>query len=131
MKNYSVEHIGIAVEDPIAMGEWYRDVMGFKIRYSGKDNEKAVVFIADCNGSMILELGKLPRIDSLAKKLDHHLQFHIALKSGDPEADKEYLIGKGATFIEKSPITREGDFLLTFYDPWGNCIQLAKRKDKI
>ena len=131
MRNYSMEHIGIAVEDPIAMGEWYRDVLGFKIKFSGRDDEKAVSFITDNNESIILELGKLPQIDSLSKRLNHHLQFHIALESDDPDLDKTILIKNGATFNEKSPITREGDLLLTLNDPWGNCIQLAKRKNHI
>src|SRR5512136_1191805 len=111
MRNYSMEHIGIAVEDPIAMGEWYRDVLGFKIKFSGRDDEKAVSFITDNNESIILELGKLPQIDSLSKRLNHHLQFHIALESVDLDLDKTILIKNGATFIEKSPITREGDHL--------------------
>lgn len=58
MRNYSIEHIGITVEDPIAMGEWYRDVLGFRIKFSGKDDEKAVSFIADHNENMIIELWK-------------------------------------------------------------------------
>jgi catechol-2,3-dioxygenase len=131
MGNYSLEHIGISVEDPIAMGEWYRDVLGFKIKFSGKDDEKGVSFITDNNESIIIELGKLPKIEPLSNKVNHHLQFHIALKSDDPDQDKDILIENGAIFIERSPITRDGDYLLTLYDPWGNCIQLAKRKNKI
>ena len=131
MRNYSIEHIGISVEDPIAIGEWYRDVLGFRIKYSGKDDDKAVSFITDNNENIIIELGRLPQIDSLSKRINHHLQFHIALKSDDPDLDKDFLIENGATFIEKSPVTREDDYLLTFNDPWGNCIQLAKRKNNI
>lgn len=131
MKKYSVEHIGISVEDPIAMANWYRDVLGFKIKVSGKDNEKAVAFIADNEEKVLIEIGKLPKIEPLSKKISHHLQFHIALKSDDPDVDKDILVKKGATFIEKSPITRPGDYLLTLKDPWGNCIQLSKREDKI
>ena len=131
MGNYSLEHIGISVEDPIAMGEWYRDVLGFKIKFSGKDDEKGVSFITDNNESIIIELGKLPKIEPLSHKVNHHLQFHIALKSDDPDMDKDSLIENGAIFIERSPITRDGDYLLTLNDPWGNCIQLAKRKNNI
>ncbi len=52
MGNYSIEHIGIAIEDPIAMGEWYRDVLSFRIKFSAKDDEKAVSFITDINDTI-------------------------------------------------------------------------------
>jgi len=101
MRNYSIEHIGITVEDTIAMGEWYRDdVLGFRIKFSGKDDEKAVSFIADQNENMIIELGKLPQLDSLSKRINHHLQFHIALKSDDPDLDKDFLIENGANLLK-------------------------------
>ncbi len=77
------------------------------------------------------EVGKLPQIDSLSNRINHHLQFHIALRSDNPNLDKNILTENGATFIEKSPITREDDHLLTLNDPWGNCIQLAKWKNNI
>jgi catechol 2,3-dioxygenase-like lactoylglutathione lyase family enzyme len=126
-RKYAVEHIGISVEDPLAMAQWYRDALGFKIGFSSRDADKAVAFITDSEGKITIEIGKLPGIEPLAGKLGHHLQFHIALRSEDPESDMAFLVGKGAAFIERSPITRPGDLLLTLRDPWGNCIQLSKR----
>jgi hypothetical protein len=52
---------------------------------------------------------------------------HIAFKSEDPEKEAEYLVSKGATFIEKCPITLPGENLIVLSDPWGNTIQLVKR----
>ena len=59
--------------------------------------------------------------------MSHHLQLHIALKSDDPDKDAEFLVSKGATFIEKCPIKMPGDNLVVLSDPWGNTIQLVRR----
>lgn len=128
---FSVEHIGIAVEKPIEMAKWYKDVLGFEIKFSGEDSEKAVAFITDADNKVMLELGKIPDVNPLHNSLSHHLQFHIALKSDDPDTDMKFLIQNGAKFIEKCPITRTDDYLVVLKDPWGNCIQLSKRGNQI
>jgi len=128
---FSVEHIGIAVEKPIEMAKWYKDVLGFEIKFSGEDSEKAVAFITDADNKVMLELGKIPGLNPLYNSLSHHLQFHIALKSDDQDTDMKFLIQNGAKFIEKCPITRADDYLVVLKDPWGNCIQLSKRGNQI
>ena len=127
MKNFEIEHIGIAVENPIEMANWYRETLGFNIKFSAEDEEKGVAFLTDCTDKVMLELGKIPNVSPLADRLNHHLQLHIALKSEDPDKDAEYLVSKGAAFIEKCPIRRTGENLIVLSDPWGNTIQLVKR----
>jgi catechol 2,3-dioxygenase-like lactoylglutathione lyase family enzyme len=124
---FEIEHIGIAVRDPVKMAKWYQEVLGFKIRFSAEDDEKAVAFLTDSSGRVLLELGKLPGVLPLTEGLTHPLQLHIALKSADPDNDAEYLVSKGASFIEKCPIKRRGENLIVLRDPWGNTLQLAKR----
>lgn len=34
MKKYRIEHIGIIVSDPIEMANWYREVLGFEIKFA-------------------------------------------------------------------------------------------------
>jgi|WetSurMetagenome_2_1015567.scaffolds.fasta_scaffold1313292_1 glyoxylase I family protein len=127
MKSYEIEHIGITVGKPIEMARWYQEVLGFNIVFSAHDNEKAVAFITDSTGKVMLELGQIPGAPPLADRITHHLQLHIALKSMDPDTDTEYLVSQGATFIEKCPITLPGEYLVVLRDPWGNTLQLAKR----
>lgn len=127
MKKYEIEHIGISVTEPVKMANWYRDVLGFNIKFSAQDNEKAVAFLTDSNDKVMLEFGQVPNVAPLVDRTDHHLQLHIALKSEDPEKEAKYLVSMGATFIEKSPVTLPGDNLIVLSDPWGNTIQLAKR----
>ena len=129
MKNYEIEHIGIAVEKPIEMANWYRETLGFNIKFSAEDEEKGVAFLMDCTDKVMLELGKIPNVSPLANRLNHHLQLHIALSSVDPDKDAEYLVSKGAAFIEKCPIRRPGENLIVLSDPWGNTIQLVKRSE--
>ncbi len=127
MKKFEIEHIGICVEKPIEMANWYRETLGFNIVFSGEDEEKGVAFLTDGNGRVMLELGKLPGVLPLTRGLSHHLQFHIALRSDDPEKDADYLVSKGAEFIENCPVRLPGDNLVVLRDPWGNTLQLAKR----
>lgn len=127
MKRFEIEHIGIAVEKPIEMAKWYQEVLGFNIKFSAEDEEKGVAFLTDSSDKVMLELGKVPNVLPLTSRINHHLQLHIALKSVDPDREAEYLVSKGATFIEKCPIKRPGENLIVLSDPWGNTIQLVKR----
>ena len=86
-----------------------------------------MAFITDGSDKVMLELGKIPDVPPLTKGVSHHLQLHIALRSDDPDKDADYLVSKGATFIEKCPIKRPGENLIVLSDPWGNTIQLVKR----
>ena len=125
--SYKLEHIGILVEDPIAMAAWYERVLGFIVQFSAKDEEKAVAFLTDRTGGVMLELGQLPGLTLTTHVLSHPLQFHIALRSDDPDVETQHLIAHGAEFIEECLIKRPGERLLLFKDPWGHSLQLAKR----
>jgi predicted enzyme related to lactoylglutathione lyase len=109
------------------MANWYHEVLGFNIKFSAEDEEKAVAFLTDGSDQVMLELGKVPDVLPLTKEISHHLQLHIALKSDDPDKEAEILVSKGATFIEKCPIKRPGENLVVLSDPWGNTIQLVRR----
>jgi uncharacterized glyoxalase superfamily protein PhnB len=111
------------------MAKWYQETLGFNIKFSAQDEEKGVAFLTDCTDKVMLELGKIPNVLPLADRINHHLQLHIALKSVDPDRDAEYLVSKGATFIEKCPIRRPGENLIALSDPWGNTLQLVKRSE--
>lgn len=126
MRRFHIEHIGIAVSDPEAMGRWYKEVLGFDIRLAGGDGEKSVSFVSDANRCMV-ELFRIPGVEPVAPILSHHLQIHLALESDDFESDGKWLEANGARFIEKCPTALPGDFLLVYHDPWGNCLQLARR----
>jgi len=129
MKKFEIEHIGIAVEKPIEMSKWYQETLGFNIKFSAEDEEKGVAFLTDFSDKVMLEFGKIPNVSPMTDRMNHHLQLHIALKSVDPDKDAEYLVSKGAKFIEKCPIRRPGENLIVLSDPWGNTIPLVKRSE--
>ncbi len=94
MKKYEIEHIGISVKNPIEMANWYRETLGFNIKFSAEDEEKGVTFLTDGSDRVMLELGKIPNISPLTAELSHHLQLHIALRSEDPDKNAEYLVSR-------------------------------------
>jgi len=98
MKKFEIGHIGIAVRNPIEMANWYRETLGFNVKFSAEDEEKGVAFLTDCSDKFMLEFGKLPNVLPLTNRLNHHLQLHIALRSENPDRDAEYLISKGEIY---------------------------------
>lgn len=127
----TLEHVGLCVADPMAMAVWYRDVLGFELRFSAAAADRAVAFVAAPGSGVCLELGRLPGIRPLTSCLDHPLQLHLAFTSADPDADAARLVAQGARFIEECPVTRPGDRLLLLADPWGNALQLVSRRDAL
>ncbi|MBP1909928.1 VOC family protein [Methanolobus bombayensis] len=117
IKRFDIEHIGLIVEKPLEMAKWYHDVMGFNIKFKAKDDEKSVAFVTDPVDRVMLELAQIPDVKALTTRTDHHLQLHIAAKSNDIDEDIEYLVDKGATLIEKCPLSRPGDYMVVLYDP--------------
>lgn len=130
-KKFKLEHIGITAERPVALGKWYRDNLGFEILFSSdeeRDSDESVAFIRDASGACVIEIFKLRNIAPVHKMLNNDIQLHFAFESDDPIQDAEYLESKGAKFIEKCKNSLPGDILVILKDPWGNTIQLAKRK---
>lgn len=124
---FSIEHIGISMEDPVRMANWYRDVLGFDIRFAEEKSDSAGAFISDTGHKVTLELLKLPVMKPIRPVLTHHLQLHIALTSEDPDSDAAMLMQNGATLIERGAKAPDGEYLVMLNDPWGNCLQLCRR----
>lgn len=126
MKRFSVEHIGITTTDPIAAADWYRDVLGFEILHSSEGTRTSNAFLRASNGAVV-ELWKQTGLSAVSDRVTDPLELHLALKSDDPAADAAYLVSRGATLFADPPTTPGGDKTVALRDPWGNCIQLAKR----
>ena len=127
MRKFNIEHIGIVVNEPVAMANWYKDVLGFNIKFAYEESGKGGAFVSDNAGGVMLEFAKLPEVSSLADKTDHYMQLHIALISEDPERDMEYLAQNGAMFVAKCPVSNPAECIIVAKDPWGNILQLVKR----
>jgi uncharacterized glyoxalase superfamily protein PhnB len=127
MKPLRIEHIGVCVTDPVGMARWYESALGFQIRFSAEDTDKAVAFVADSTGNVVLELGRVPGVEPLVQHTTQPLQFHIAFESEDPDADAKRLVEHGAVFVEVCTVRCDGDRVLILRDPWGHTIQLVRR----
>jgi len=124
-KKYEIEHIGITVGKPVEMAKWYHEVLGFNIKFSSEGG----AFLTDASDKVMIEFTKVKDAAPLAERINHHLQLHIAVKSEDPDKDAKELEAAGATFIAKCAVKRPEDKILVLRDPWGNTIQLVKRKE--
>ena len=45
MKKYEIGHIGITVEKPIEMANWYSDTQRFDIKLSAEEDKKGVAYL--------------------------------------------------------------------------------------
>jgi hypothetical protein len=125
-----LEHIGLIVDHPISMAEWWIENLGFEcLRKSGTD-EYGVAFLCDHSGSVV-ELAKLKELKGLDLRQLELIQLHFAIECSDPLQEAERLVGKGATFIGESPHNDYPNEKVILQDPWGAWIQLIRRKDKL
>ena len=123
-----IEHAAYNVKDPLAMGRWYVEQLGFVVKRRTVDPPYAH-FLADDSGTVMIEIygnaevpvPDYPNLDALA--------LHLALVSKDVEADVARLEAAGAT-LDGEPFTApNGDQFAMLRDPWGMAIQLVKRAE--
>lgn len=126
MRKFQLEHVGVAVTDPKAAAQWYQRVLGFEILHLVVEPDASNAFLRDDAGTVV-EFWQIRGVRSIADDLTHHLQLHIAFRSDSPLEDARYLMDQGATLVEIAPVAANGDQTVALRDPWGNCIQLARR----
>jgi len=125
----AIEHIGLVVKDSKAMARWYEAALGFIILKSADTANGHVAFINCSRTGLIFELITDRTLAPIEKALTHPLQLHIAFKSVDIDADRDRLMALGAVFVTDCATADPNARVLIVKDPWGNFIQLARRKD--
>jgi len=126
MKRFSLEHVGITTSDPVAAATWYQRVLGFESLFEQRGARTSNAFLRSPNG-VVIELWSQSGLAAVSDRLTDPLELHVALASDDPSADAAYLVEHGATLIKVSEPAANGDQTAALRDPWGNCLQLAKR----
>jgi catechol 2,3-dioxygenase-like lactoylglutathione lyase family enzyme len=124
-----IEHIGLVVKDSEGMARWYNEALGFIVLNSFDTQNGHVAFIKCSQSGLIFELITDKTLAPIEDALTHPLQLHIAFKSSDIEADKNRLRGLGAEFVTDCATSDPDATVLIVKDPWGNFIQLARRKE--
>lgn len=126
-----IEHIGICVSNPLKMGRWYSEYLGFKIlRELGIDSE-GVIFIEDDSGNVI-EIGNIPEVKPVDLSLLSPLAVHLAIECDNPALEAERLLKAGAEMVGESVRNEYKGEKILLRDPWGKLtIQLINRKTKL
>ncbi len=126
-----IEHIGMCVSNPIQMGNWYKENLGFRaLKVAGNDSE-GVVFLVDSANKTVLEIGRLSDepimdFDSIAP-----IQFHIAVECKNPIEEGKRLVAQGAHYVGECPRNSYPGEKVFVRDPWGMGIQLVNRIEKL
>lgn len=125
-----LEHIGLCVEKPLSMAEWWVANLGFKYKLKlGTDND-GVAFISD-DDNTIIEFGKLTEVESINLEEIKFIQIHFAIECESPVDFANHLVGKGARHIGESPRNSYKNEKVIIKDPWGTYIQLVNRSEKV
>ena len=124
-----IEHVGITVEDPIRVAEWYCRCLGFRVA-RGMQVSPFTHFLVDAAGAAMLEIYNNPaaRVPDYAAldPLILHVAFDIGAEAIETVRDR--LLANGATLYSDLAVTPAGDQLVMLRDPWGLAVQLARRK---
>src|SRR5579859_1812965 len=121
-----LEHVALAMPDPVAAAAWYVEHLGFTVVRSF-DAPPYAHFLAPPGGGTMLEIFR----DGATAPLDHHgvdpMQGHLAFAVEDIDGEAARLVAAGG--ISGGPVTRTpaGDAYAIVRDPWGVPLQLVTR----
>lgn len=121
-----IEHVGLQVPDPAAMGEWYVRHLGFVVKRSA-DAPVPVRFLADVTGRVMVEIYNNPIAPMPDYAAADPLVYHLAFVCDDIDGTIARLTAAGATIASNPVVTPAGDTLAMLRDPWHIPIQLCKR----
>ncbi len=121
-----IEHVAFNVEDPLAMGRWYVEHLGFKVKRRTVEPPYGH-FLADDSGTVMIEIyGNAAAPRPAYHDLDP-LTLHLALVSDDVQRDVRRLIAAGAKLVGAIQSSPQGDQIAMLRDPWGLALQLVQR----
>ncbi len=121
-------HVGFVVKDRAAMDHFYKDILGFRLYWSGgmKDGETSWVAMQVPDGTDWVEY--MLNIPDNADKHTLGVMNHISLGVVSVKAAKEQLEKAGVVLgAEEQPkIGRDGKWQLNLYDPDGTRVELME-----
>lgn len=123
-----IEHFAFNVSDPNAVARWYVEHLGFEVKRRVMQ-EPWAHFLADESGQVMLEIYGRTDLPVPDYATQHPGTLHLALVSDDVAADVDRLLRAGCTLDGQIDHQPGGDVLVFLRDPWGFCLQLAKRAE--
>jgi glyoxylase I family protein len=121
----SVEHIGLAARDTVALKDWYMRVLGAREIFANGKTPPA--FLLKLPGGLLVEI--YPADSSHPETSNNKLAGwrHLALRVESIEAARDGLAGKGVVFEEPIKPAGGGGRVLFFKDCEGNLLHLVER----
>jgi len=124
-----IEHIGYNVPDPAAMARWYVENLGMRIAKVGQTNQAH--FLADSAGTMMIEIYHNPDAEMLDYPAIKAPTLHLAFEADDVGTVRDRLLTAGAAAESEVVTDPNGDQMAWMRDPWGCCIQIVRRAERI
>jgi glyoxylase I family protein len=123
--NFSLEHLGLPARNPVALKDWYVNVLGAKLVFNNGKTPPAF-FLALPDGVMI----EIYECDfSLKETGDNSLSGwrHVALRVDSIEAAQAELESRGVKFPDPIKPAGGGGRVLFFSDAEGNLLHFVER----
>lgn len=122
---FSLEHIGLAARDTVALKDWYLATLGAHVVFSNGQTPPAF-FIKLPGGAMI----EIYEGDFALKEISDNAMNgwrHLALRVDSIERAKSELESRGVKFDQPMKPAGGGGRVLFFRDPEGNLLHLVER----
>ena len=122
---FSLEHIGLAARDTVALKDWYERVLGARVLFANGQNPPA--FFLELPGGVLIEIYEG---DFMLKEISDNKMNgwrHLALRVASIEAARQELESRGVKITEPIKPAGGGGRVLFFQDPEGNLLHLVER----
>ncbi len=122
---FTVEHIGLAARDTVALKDWY--VRSFDARVAFESADVPPAFFLELAGGLMIEI--YPSATDIAETSNNRLAGwrHLALQVDSIEAAREELSHRGVNFSEPVKPAGGGGRVQFFQDGEGNLLHLIER----
>jgi catechol 2,3-dioxygenase-like lactoylglutathione lyase family enzyme len=119
-------HTGFVVHDSVAMGKFYKDILGFHVYWHGgmKDDQTDWLDLQVPDGTDWIEF--MLNVPANADKHTLGVMNHIALGVPDIHAAAKQLLTNGMKLTEEPQIGRDGKWQLNLYDPDDTRVELME-----
>ena len=123
--NLSVEHLGLAAHDPVALKDWYVRVLGARVVFD--NGQVPPAFFVELPGGTLVEIYAGDR--AFPETGDNKLNGwrHLALRVDSIERVRAELERRGVKFTEPVKAAGGGGRVLFFADAEGNLLHLVER----
>ncbi len=121
----SVEHIGLPATDPVALKNWYEQILGARAIWDNGETPPA--YLVAFSGGGWLEIYAAKEKQSAPENNNLQGFRHLALRVDSIEAAKAEAIKRGVVFTREPGPAAGGGTVQYFADPEGNLLHFVER----